>query len=48
MPRKRKSAMELTSDQLARRVFGAKGAVELKKVAQEAQKPKPKKPKANS
>ncbi len=48
MPRKRKPATELTSDELARRVFGAKGATELKKVAQEAQKPKPKKQKPNS
>jgi len=45
MPRKRKPAMELTSDELARRVFGVKGANALKKAAQE---PKPKKPKQNS
>ena len=48
MPRKRKPASELTSDELARRVFGAKGAAELKKVAQESQAGKPKTPKSNS
>ena len=48
MPRKRKPAMELTSDELARRVFGAKGANALKKAAQEPQKPTTKKPKQNS
>lgn len=48
MPRKRKSAMELTSDELAKRVFGAKGAAELKKVAQSAGEKKPKTPKSNS
>jgi hypothetical protein len=47
MPRKRKPAMELTSDELAKRVFGAKGAAELKKVAQEAQEKKPKKGKSS-
>jgi len=48
MPRKRKPAMELTSDELARRVFGAKGATALKKAAQESQAGKPRKPKSNS
>jgi len=48
MPRKRKPAIELTSDELAKRVFGVKGAAELKKVAHESQEPKPKKPKQNS
>jgi hypothetical protein len=48
MPRKRKPAMELTSEQLAKRVFGVKGAAELKKVAQESQEGKPRKPKQNS
>lgn len=48
MPRKRKPAMELTSDELARRVFGTKGANALKKAAQESQEKKPRKPKQNS
>jgi hypothetical protein len=48
MPRKRKPAMELTSDELARRVFGVKGANALKKAARQSQEPKPKKPKQNS
>jgi hypothetical protein len=48
MPRKRKPASELTSDQLARRVFGPKAHAHLKKVVQESQAPKSKKPKQNS
>jgi hypothetical protein len=39
MPRKKKPAHELTSDELAARVFGKKGAAQLKKAAQEAEKP---------
>ena len=48
MPRKRKPAIELTSEELAKRVFGAKGAAVLKKIAQESQAGKPRKPKHNS
>ena len=48
MPRKKKPAHELTTDELARRVFGAKGAAELKKAAMEAEKPKKPAPKSSS
>jgi pyruvate kinase len=36
MPRKKKSPREMTSEELAKRVFPAKAVRELKKIAQEA------------
>lgn len=42
MPRKKKPAQDLTTDELARRVFPPKVLKELKRVAHEAdEKPKP-------
>jgi len=40
MPRKKKSARDLTSDELARRVFPPKALKELKKLANPDEKPK--------
>lgn len=38
MPRKKKSARDLTDDALAKRLFGTKGAAALKQAASEGKK----------
>lgn len=48
MPRKRKHPKELTSDELARRVFGPKAHAHLKSVAHEKETKPERKPKSDS